>query len=75
MEHVLAELAPGRQRGIPPVAVPAAVQPDTGRAGRRGRRFLRPVVAGQRPVRHRQEVTRQRAEMREFESALARLVR
>jgi len=71
MEHVLVDLAPGRQRNT--TAVPAA-QPDRGRARWRSRSSVSPVSAG-RPIRHRQQAVRQRAEMREFESALARWTR
>jgi len=75
MEHALVEVAPGRQRRMIPVVAPAAVQPESGQAGRRARRPRRSVSGRQRPVWHRHEVARQRAEMREFESALARWVR
>ncbi|HEY7324972.1 MAG TPA: hypothetical protein VH520_09110 [Streptosporangiaceae bacterium] len=69
MEHALVDVAPGRQRSTP---VAAAVQPDHGQAGPRSRSRLQMSA---RPVRHRQQVARQRAEMREFESALARWAR
>lgn len=70
MEHVLVDLASGRQRSMPAVA---AVQAG-GRAGRRGR-SSRSLASPGRPVRHRQQAARLRADMREFESALARWVR
>ena len=69
MEHAV-ELAPGRQRSTPAAA---AAQPDEGRAGRRSR-VSRSQVSP-RPVRHRQQAARQRADLREFESALARWAR
>lgn len=69
MEHALVDVAPGRQRSMPA----AVVQPDQGRAGLRSRRPRWQTSA--RPVRHRQQVALQRAEMREFESALARWAR
>jgi hypothetical protein len=72
MEHVLVELAPGRQREMP---VAGAAQPDRGRAVRRSRSSSRPARAGQQPGRHRRQAVRQRAEMRQFESELARWVR
>ena len=72
MEHVLVEVAPGRQRTTP---VAAAVQPDSGRGTRRSRRSRQPSGTGWRPVRHRQDAARLRADLREFESALARWAR
>ena len=72
MEHVLVELAPGRQREMP---VPGAAQPDRGRAGRRSRNPWRPARAGRQPGGHRRQAVRQRADMRQFESELARWVR
>jgi hypothetical protein len=72
MEHALVELAPGRQREMPVVG---AAQPDQDRAGRRSRSVWRPARAGQQPGRHRRQAVRQRAEMRQFESELARWVR
>jgi hypothetical protein len=71
MEHVLVDLAPGRQGGMPAAA---AARPDGGRAGRRGSDSWRQASAG-RPVRHRQEAARLRADMREFQAALARWAR
>jgi hypothetical protein len=70
MEHALVDVAPGRQRSMPAAA---AVQPDQGRAGLRSRRLRWQMSA--RPVRHRHQAVLQRAEMREFESALARWAR
>lgn len=70
MEHALVDIAPGRQRGMPPAA---AAQSHQGTAGRRSRRFRWQMSA--RPARHPQQAARQRAEMREFESALARWAR
>lgn len=71
MEHALVDLAPGRQRSTPAAA---AAQPDPGQAGRQSRRARRQASAA-RPVRHWQQVARYRADMREFESALARWTR
>jgi hypothetical protein len=70
MEHALVDIAPGRQRGMPAAA---AALSDQGPAGRRSRGSRWQISA--RPGRHRQHAARQRAEMREFESALARWVR
>lgn len=70
MEHALVDIAPGRQRSMPAAA---AAQPDQGPAGRRSSGSRWQMSA--RPVRHRQQAARQRAEMREFESALARWAR
>ena len=72
MEHVLVELAPGRQREMP---VAGAAQPDRGRVVRRSRSPWRPARDGHQPGRHRREAVRQRAELRRFESELARWVR
>ena len=72
MEHVLVDLAPGRQRSLP--ALPAE-HSGTDEAPRRSRRARRAASAGRRPTRHRQEAVRMRAELREFEWALARLAR
>jgi hypothetical protein len=69
MEHVLVEVAPGRQRTM---LAAAAVQPDSGRGARRSRRSWQPSGTGWRPIRHRQDAARQRADLRQFESALAR---
>jgi hypothetical protein len=70
MEHALVDVAPGRQRSMPAAA---AAQPYQVRAGLRRRRPRWQTSA--RPGRHRQQAARQRAEMREFESALARWAR
>jgi len=69
MEHVLVEVAPGRQRPTPAVA---AMQPDRGRA-QRSRRSRQLASDPWQPGRHRREAARQRAALREFES-LARVV-
>jgi hypothetical protein len=76
MEHAVVELAPG-QRSMPAEpaspAAPAA-QPKPSRERRRSRRPW-PLESAGRPVRHGQETARLRADMREFESALARWAR
>lgn len=71
MEHVLVDLAPGRHRSTTAVA---AAQPDRGWARWRSHRSVSQVSTG-RPIRHRQQAARLRADMREFESALARWTR
>ena len=71
MEHALVDLAPGRQRSMPAAV---AAQADRGRTGWRSRSSRSQSSAG-RPVRNRHEAARLRADMREFESALARWTR
>ena len=72
MEHVMVELAPGRQR-----STPAAVEPqrDGYRSLWRSRRSRRVASTGQPPVRHSREAMRLRADMRAFDAALARWAR
>jgi len=72
MEHVLVDLAPGRQKDMPVVA---AAQPGGDRARRRSRSSRRAQSASWRPARNRQQAVRLRADMREFEWALARWTR
>jgi hypothetical protein len=71
MEQVV-ELAPSRQKDMPSVA---AARPDSDRVGRPSRRSRRTEFVGRRPGRNRQEAARLRADLREFEWALARWTR
>ena len=71
MEHTLVELAPSRHQEMP-AAAPAP--PDRGRE-RRPSRSPRWSASAVRPSGHRRQDARHRAEMREFEAALARWVR
>jgi hypothetical protein len=82
MEHAVVELAPPERstpaaRAVPAVrGVPAvrAAQPDLSGERRRSRRPW-PLESAWRPVRQREHGARLRADMREFESALARWAR
>jgi len=73
MEHVLVELAPGRQREHDTSA--AAVMQSTRDPAVRQSRSSRRSAGARRPARHGQQAARQRAELREFQSALARWAR
>ena len=71
MEHALVDLAPGRQRSMQ-----AVVEAQADRSGARWpSRSSRSLASAGRPVRHRHEAARLRADMREFEAALARWTR
>jgi hypothetical protein len=71
MEDVLVELAPGRQREMPVTAQP----PAGGGRARRPARSSRWSHRAVRPSRLRPQDARHRAEMREFQAAVARWVR
>jgi hypothetical protein len=86
MEHAVMERAPAWQRDMPavtavavqrdmPTVTAVSVQRASGWAWWRGRSAQRRMNVSETTVWHRQQVARQRAEMRVFQAGLARMVR